>query len=40
MSSAKWLELFDKMEPWLKTKPVLYNYLSEFKAMREAALKK
>jgi hypothetical protein len=26
--------------PWLKTKPTLYNYLSEFKAAREAALKK
>lgn len=40
MPPAKWLELFKKMEPWLKTKPTLYNYLSEFKAAREAALKK
>jgi hypothetical protein len=40
MSSAKWLELFYKMEPWLKTKPTLYNYLSEFKSVREKNLKK
>jgi len=40
MPPARWLELFDKMEPWLKTKPALYSYLSKFKAVREAALKK
>lgn len=38
MPPAKWQELFNKMEPWLKTKPTLYKYLSQFKAEREKNL--
>ena len=40
MSPDKWLELYEKTEPWLKTKPALHSYLSKFKSMREKALKK
>ena len=39
LTPAAWLELFDKIAPWLKTKPVLYEDLTFFKSMMESNLK-
>ena len=38
LSPSTWLELFSKMEPWLKTKPTVYN-MSYFKSMMEKTVK-
>ena len=38
LSPSTWLELFSKMEPWLKTKPTVYN-MSSFKSMMEKTVK-
>lgn len=35
---STWLELFSKMEPWMKTKPTVYN-MSYFKSMMEKNVK-
>ena len=36
ITPATWLRLFDKIEPWLKTKPDLYENLIFFKSMMES----
>jgi peroxiredoxin len=38
LSPSTWLELFSKMEPWLMTKPTVYN-MSSFKSMMEKTVK-
>ena len=38
LSPSTWLELFSKMEPWLMTKPTVYN-MSSFKSMMEKSVK-
>ena len=38
LSPSTWLELFSKMEPWLMTKPTVYN-MSYFKSMMEKTVK-
>ena len=38
LSPSTWLELFSKVEPWLMTKPTVYN-MSSFKSMMEKTVK-
>ena len=38
LSPSTWLELFSKMEPWLMTKPTVYD-MSSFKSMMERTVK-
>ena len=38
LSPSTWLELFSKVEPWLMTKPTVYN-MSSFKSMMERTVK-
>ncbi len=39
LTPATWLEMFDKIAPWLKTKPDLYEDLTFFKSMMESKVK-